>query len=76
MALEAIQMQGIFPIMKRRDDQITLRVPGTLRVALEAEAVRRGRGISHVIRNILIDVLTQRITDRAARLSEHTGETA
>jgi hypothetical protein len=41
--------------MKRRDDQITLRVPGTLRAALESESAARGIGLSILVRKILIE---------------------
>ena len=53
--------------MKRRDDQITLRVAGTLRAALEDEAATDGRGLSGLIRKILIDHTTQRVVDRTSK---------
>jgi hypothetical protein len=52
--------------MKRRDDQITLRVAGTLRTALEAEAAAESRSLSNQIRKILVQHTAQRITERAA----------
>jgi predicted HicB family RNase H-like nuclease len=45
----------------RRDDQITLRVAGPLRAALEAEAAERGRSLSNLIRHILINHAAQRV---------------
>jgi predicted HicB family RNase H-like nuclease len=51
--------------MKKRDDQITLRVAGQLRAALEDEAAAQSRGLSNLIRKILIDHTSQRVTDRA-----------
>jgi hypothetical protein len=51
--------------MKKRDDQITLRLPGTLRAALEDEAIADGdRGLSGTIRKILVEHATKRITER------------
>jgi hypothetical protein len=53
--------------MKRRDDQITIRLAGTLRQELEREAAKSGRGLSHEIRKILIDYMAQRLlADEAA----------
>jgi hypothetical protein len=53
--------------MKRRDGQITLRIAGELRAALEAEAVAESRELSGLIRKILVDHSTKRITGRANR---------
>jgi hypothetical protein len=54
-------------IMKKRDDQITLRLAGTLRAALEDEARADGdRGLSATIRKILVDHSAKRITERAS----------
>jgi uncharacterized protein (DUF1778 family) len=53
-----------FPIMKRRDDQITLRVPVTLRSELEAAASAADRSLSDVVRAVLIDYATRRILER------------
>ena len=50
--------------MKRRDDQITLRVAGTLRAALEDEAAGDSRGLSGLIRKILLNHVAQRVIDR------------
>ena len=49
--------------MKRRDDQITLRVAGQLRAALEDEAAAESRGLSNLIRKILIQHTAQRVTE-------------
>src|SRR5260370_25256823 len=57
------------PVMSKtlRDDQITLRLSRTLRAALEDEAIADGeRGLSGVIRKILVDHATKRIADRAS----------
>jgi hypothetical protein len=51
--------------MKRRDDQVTLRVAGPLRVVLEHEAAAELRGLSSLIRKILVDHTTRRVVDRA-----------
>jgi predicted DNA binding CopG/RHH family protein len=50
--------------MKRRDDQVTIRLVGTLRDALEREAAASGRGLSHLIRRILIDHAAERAAER------------
>ena len=41
--------------MKRRDEQICIRVAGPLRSSLEAEAAARGLGLSSLMRKILVD---------------------
>jgi hypothetical protein len=51
--------------MKRRDDQITLRVAGTLRAELEAAASADDIGLSGLVRKVLIDYAAQRIAERA-----------
>jgi uncharacterized protein (DUF1778 family) len=50
--------------MKRRDNQITLRVPVTLRSELEAAASAADRSLSDVVRAVLIDYATRRILER------------
>ena len=50
--------------MKRRDDQITLRVPATLRFELEAAASAGDRSLSDIVRAALIDYATKRIVER------------
>ena len=50
---------------RRRDDQITLRVPATLRSELEAAASADDRSLSDIVRAVLIDYATKRITARA-----------
>jgi hypothetical protein len=52
--------------MKRRDDQITLRVAGTLRAVLEDEAAAESRGLSNLIRKILVEHSAKRVTERAS----------
>jgi hypothetical protein len=51
--------------MKRNDAQVCLKLAGPLRTALEAEAKARGRSLSNLIRLVLIDYATQRVTARA-----------
>ena len=53
--------------MKRRDDQITLRVAGQLRAALETEAAAERRSLSNLIRKILIHHTAQRVTERTEK---------
>jgi hypothetical protein len=52
------------PIMKKRDDQITLRIPGTLRAALENEAAAEARSLSGLVCKVLVDFATARIVSR------------
>jgi hypothetical protein len=62
---------------KKRDAQIVIRVSRTLRAALEDEALADGdRGLSGIVRRILIDHAARRITEaERARLaaSQHGG---
>jgi uncharacterized protein (DUF1778 family) len=51
-------------IMKRRDDQITLRVPAPLRSELEAAASADDRSLSDIVRMALIDYATKRVLER------------
>jgi hypothetical protein len=51
---------------KRRDDQICLRVPGSLRAALEDAAGADELGLSGLCRKILIEFATKHITERAS----------
>jgi uncharacterized protein (DUF1778 family) len=57
-------LHGHTPIMRRRDDQITLRVTGQLRKVLEEEAAAESRGLSNLIRKILCDHAAIRIAER------------
>jgi hypothetical protein len=50
---------------KIRDDQIHLRVAGTLRAELEAAASADDVGLSGLVRRVLIEFATKRITERA-----------
>jgi predicted HicB family RNase H-like nuclease len=59
----------MIPIMKRCDDQITLRVAGPLRAALEDEAASEARGLSNLIRKVLIEYAAKRITERAGTVA-------
>jgi hypothetical protein len=51
---------------KRNDAQVCLKLAGPLRVALEAEAEAESRGLSSLIRKILLDHSTKQITGRAS----------
>jgi uncharacterized protein (DUF1778 family) len=51
---------------KVRDDQINIRVSSTLRQELEDAAATDGRGLSGLIRMVLIQWAAQRVTDRAS----------
>jgi uncharacterized protein (DUF1778 family) len=57
--------------MKRRDDQITLRVPATLRCELEAAASAADRSLSDVVRAALIDYATKRVVERGDVVEAH-----
>jgi hypothetical protein len=47
--------------MKKNDAQICLKISGPLRAALEDEAAAELRGISSLVRKILLEHATQRI---------------
>jgi hypothetical protein len=51
--------------MKRNDNQITLKLAGTLRAELEEAAAADGRGLSGLVRKVLIDFAARRVTARA-----------
>jgi hypothetical protein len=59
-------MQSRTMAKKRRDDQICLRVPGSLRAALEDAAGADELGLSGLCRKILIEFATKYITERAS----------
>ena len=50
-----------------REDQVHLRISGVLRASLEDEATLRGRSMSNLIRQILIDHVAARIAERTAQ---------
>jgi hypothetical protein len=50
---------------KRNDAQVCLKLAGPLRAALESEAAAESRGLSSLIRKILLDHSTRQITGRA-----------
>jgi hypothetical protein len=50
----------------KRDGQITLRVAGTLRAVLEDEAAAESRGLSGLIRKILVEHSTKYTVERAS----------
>jgi hypothetical protein len=52
--------------MKKCNEQICLKLAGTLRTALEFEAAAESRSLSNQIRKILVQHTAQRITERAA----------
>jgi hypothetical protein len=49
---------------KRNDAQICLKLAGPLRETLEAEAAAESRGLSSLVRKVLVDHATQRILSR------------
>jgi hypothetical protein len=50
--------------MKKADAQICLKISGPLRAALESEAAAESRGLSSLVRKILVEHTTQRIVSR------------
>jgi hypothetical protein len=52
--------------MIRNDAQVCLKLAVPLRASLEAEAEARGRSLSNLIRTILLEHSTKRITERAS----------
>jgi hypothetical protein len=60
--------------MKKRDDQITLRVSGPLRAELEAAASADDLGLSGLVRRVLIDYATKRVVARGDSGAAH-GQT-
>jgi hypothetical protein len=57
--------------MKRRDDQITLRVSGPLRAALEDAASADDLGLSGLVRRVLIEFATRRVIARSDAGAAH-----
>jgi hypothetical protein len=53
--------------MKKCDQQVCLKLAGTLRAELEREAAVHGRSLSSLIRRILIEHASQSVVDRATR---------
>jgi len=53
--------------MKRYEDQVCLKLSGTLRAAIEADAAERSRSISWIIRRLLIEHYSQRGVDRTEK---------
>jgi hypothetical protein len=51
--------------MKKNDAQVCLKLSGPLRAALEDEAAAESRGLSSLVRKVLIDFAAKRITERA-----------
>jgi predicted HicB family RNase H-like nuclease len=62
-----------FPTMKKRDDQITLRVAAALRAELEAAARTDDLGLSGLVRKVLIDFAAKRIAERAGAGADVAG---
>ena len=52
--------------MKKCNEQICLKLAGTLRTALAAEAAAESRSLSNQIRKILVQHTAQRIIERAS----------
>jgi hypothetical protein len=52
--------------MKKCNEQICLKLADTLRTALKAEAAAESRGLSNLIRKILLEHSTKRIIERAS----------
>jgi uncharacterized protein (DUF1778 family) len=50
--------------MKRRDDQITVRIPSTLRKVLEEQAAAESRCMSSLVMKVLVDFAAVRIISR------------
>jgi predicted HicB family RNase H-like nuclease len=47
--------------MRKRDDQITVRIAGALRAHLEQEARARGKSVSWLVRRVLIEHTAERV---------------
>jgi hypothetical protein len=56
---------------KRNNDQVCLKLPHTLRAALEDEAATESRGLSSLVRKILIEYAATRRVERATRPEQH-----
>jgi len=50
--------------MKKFDDQVCLKLAGPLRSELENWAAEESRGLSSMIRKLLVDCVTQRVIER------------
>lgn len=59
--------------MKRNDDQVCLRLAGPLRAALEDEATSESRGLSSLVRKVLVDHAAQRILSRKTATQANEG---
>jgi uncharacterized protein (DUF1778 family) len=60
--------------MRKRDDQITLRVATALRAELEAAASADDLGLSGLVRKVLIDYAAKRVIERGNSGAAH-GQT-
>jgi hypothetical protein len=67
MALEILPGSAILLSMKKCDQQVCLKLAGTLRAAIRDDATARERSESWVIRRILIEHYAQRVVDRETR---------
>jgi hypothetical protein len=58
-----------FPIMARtiREDQLVVRVSRSLKSELEAAASADSRGLSSMVRRVLIEWASQRVVDRTSK---------
>ena len=69
-----MQCGATLSIMRRRDDQICLRIAGTLREQLDAEAAERARSLSNLIRLILIEHSSTRAAARVTSAEAATEQ--
>jgi hypothetical protein len=53
--------------MRKQDNQVCLKLSGTLRTHLEDEALTRQRSLSNLIRQILIDHTAERVARAATQ---------
>jgi hypothetical protein len=54
-------------LIMKRDDQVCIRLSGTLRQHLEDEALASGRSLSNLIRQILINHTADRVASTSQR---------
>jgi hypothetical protein len=59
--------------MKKNDAQICLMISGPLRAALESEAAAESRGLSSLVRKVLVDHAAQRILSRETAADANAG---
>jgi len=59
--------------MKKFDNQVCIKLAGPLRAVLEAEAAAESRGLSSLVRKVLVDHATQRILSRETAVDANAG---